>query len=108
VNWVEEIIAFFDNEWQVGEIYQNDGTKPGTVQPGGPGTIVTMPQETDGEKLGLFVAGCGHFFVSFVAQSASVFGVPACLLLCPVCNYIQRIIVPFTDIYSESNFILFG
>jgi len=95
-------------DFQVGQLYRNDGTTPQALQPGGIGTPVTMPAQTDGEKLGLWVFGCGHFFINIDVFSVSIGGVPSALLCCPVCLYIQRIVTPFTDIYNDANFILMG
>ena len=106
--WVEEIIAFFSPDFQVGELYTPSGSYPVPSQPGGINTPVTMPVQTDGEKIGLWVAGCQHWFNHWNVYSAAVGGVTSALICCPVCGYIQRIITPYSAIHSDANMILFA
>jgi len=103
------------------------GPYPVFSQPGGIGTP-TFPQQQSGEQgpvpsgngflqpwtagipneLGtsLWVAGCGHWFNHWDVKSVASCAIQAGLMCCPLCGYIQRIIVPYSAIHSESNFIL--
>jgi hypothetical protein len=83
----------------LGQLYRNDGTTPQAQQPGGPGTPVTMPLETQGEMIGMWMAGCGHFFNVFSVYSAQIQGVTSALVCCPMCLYVQRIIQPYSAIH---------
>ncbi len=75
------------------------------TQPGGPGTA-TFPQQDPGQMIGLFVAGCGHFFNSWIIFSATVNCDQVAAMLCPVCGYCQRLIDPYSDIHSFQHEIL--
>lgn len=92
----------------VGMLLPGDGSYPKPIQPGGPGTPVTMPQQTQGEMLGLWVAGCGHWFNNYDIRTAEICGTPSALVCCPLCLYIQRIITPYLAIYSDANSIIFA
>jgi hypothetical protein len=90
----------------VGTIYPPAVTfLPKFTQPGGPGTA-TFPQQDPGEMLGLFVAGCGHWFNNWNVLSATVNCDQVAVMCCPLCGYCQRIIDPYSDIYSFQNEIL--
>jgi len=91
-----------------GQLYQNDGTTPIALQPGGIGTPVTMPVQTQGENLGLWVAGCGHWFTNWDIFSAQISGQTSALICCPVCYYIQRVITPYSLIHTDANMIIFA
>lgn len=80
----------------LGQLYPNDGTTPVPKQPGGPGTPVTMPTETPGEAVGQWGLGCGHFVMSLELVSAQIGGVTTCLVLCPMCKFVQRLISPYS------------
>lgn len=56
--------------------------------------------------LGLFVFGCGHWFNHIMVRSSVVAGVTSAVLQCPVCDYVQKIITPYSLIYDFSNEIL--
>jgi hypothetical protein len=85
----------------VGGLFPPDKEYPAAKQPGGPGTIVTDPIQSDGEKIGLFVAGCGHFFNSWMIQKIAVSGTASAVIGCPVCGYCQRIITPY-DLINDN------
>jgi hypothetical protein len=91
----------------VGTIYNPDTAVylPKFTQPGGPGTA-TFPQQQPGEMIGLFVAGCGHWFNNWDVISATVDCDEVAVMRCPLCQYVQRIIDPYSDIYSFQNEIL--
>lgn len=80
----------------VGQLYQNDGTTPQAQQPGGTGTPVTAPTQTSGEQLGMWVAGCGHFFVNWEVYSAQIQGQTSGIITCPLCGFVQRIVTPYS------------
>jgi hypothetical protein len=91
----------------VGRIYNPDTAAylPPFTQPGGPGTA-TFPQQDPGQMIGLFVAGCGHWFNNWDVISATVACDQVAVMRCPLCQYVQRIIDPYNDIYSFQNEIL--
>lgn len=85
----------------VGQLYPGDGTRPTPKQPGGPGTPVTFPTITQGESLGNWTAGCSHWFQNWELVSAQIGGVTSCLVVCPLCGYVQRIIQPYSAANPE-------
>ena len=102
---------------QLGTLFYS-GVRNGTLtwtQPGGPGTLV-YPQQPFGEHVALWVGGCGHWFNHWDVHQ-NIFNPPSqqvgyvtssAFLCCPLCSFIQQIIVPYTDIYSLANYILVG
>jgi len=81
---------------------------PKWTQPGGIGTPV-FPAQTTGELVGLFMAGCGHSFNSWIIEeSQACNGDTVAVVMCPLCRYCQRIIDPFSDLYSLANEIVFA
>jgi hypothetical protein len=82
---------------------------PVWTQPGGPGTIV-FPQQRLGEMVGLWVMPyCQHWTNNLDLHFAmEVGGVQSCLICCPLCSMIVRILTP-ASLYldNNSNFILF-
>lgn len=93
----------------LGQLLPGDGAYPTPLQPGGIGSIVTMPAQTDGEKLGLWSFGCSHWFNHIEVRSAEIGGVTSALLVCPICLYVQRIIQPYSDAISgDANAIIFA
>jgi hypothetical protein len=76
---------------------------PQFTQPGGPGTVA-LPQQAINELNGMFRAGCGHSFNSWLilTQSDPVQGVVK-LVCCPVCTYVQN---QYTlDAFNQQDFI---
>lgn len=98
----------FNDAIVVGQIIVRDGSYPAPVQPGGIGTPVTSPVQTDGEKLGLWVAGCQHWFNHWDVHTCALSGVQSALICCPLCSYVQRIITPYSDIHTDANMIIFA
>ena len=92
---------------QVGTLFPVDFTAAVYTQPGGPGTTV-YPQQAQGEMMGLFNAGCGHFFNSWLVQCAAVCGVPSAIVGCPLCGYVVQIITPFSLIYTYEYAYILG
>lgn len=92
----------------VGQLLVGDGAYPPPLQPGGIGTPVTSPIQTDGEKLGLWTGGCGHWWNHFDLRSVQINGVTSCLVVCPICLYVLRIIQPYSAIHSDQNAIIFA
>jgi hypothetical protein len=85
-----------------------DDPYPVPIQPGGPGNPVTMPAQTQGEMVGLWVAGCGHWFNNYDLRFIAIAGIPSVCVCCPVCLYIQRIITPVSALYTDANMIVFA
>lgn len=102
------LVANLGADLAVGQLMPNDGSYPIAVQGGGLGTPVTNILQTQGEMLGLWVAGCGHWFNNYDVRFAEVGGVPSALVCCPLCLFIQRIISPASEVYSEANAIIFA
>lgn len=100
--------ATFAKVIQVGQLLPGDGCYPTPLQPGGPGTPVTMPSQTEGEMIGLWVAGCTHWFNHWSVYSAEIGGQPTALICCPICLYIQRIVIPYSAIHTDQNAIIFA
>lgn len=92
----------------VGQLLPGDGAYPTPLQPGGIGTPVTMPTQTDGEKSGLWVAGCQHWFNHWDVHSAQIGGVQTALVCCPLCLYVQRLVSPYAAIHQDQNMIIFA
>lgn len=102
-----------------GTIFNPHKFIPPFTQPDGPNTP-TYPQQQSGAELvpyqgvpfeignAMFTSGCGHWFNSWEVRSATVNGITAALMCCPLCGYLQRIIVPYNFIHDYSNFILFA
>lgn len=98
----------FANPIIVGQLLIGDGAYPIPLQPGGPGTPITSPLQTDGEKLGLWVAGCQHWFNHWDVHSSQIGGVQTALICCPICLYVQRLISPYSAIHTDQNMIIFA
>lgn len=79
-----------------------NGMYPVFRQPAGIGGQ-TVPQQSTGEVLGLFVASCGHSFNNWDLQSTSINGVQVAVVRCPICSYTQRIISPYSAIHDAAN-----
>lgn len=90
----------------VGTIFDPEDYRPRFTQPGGPFTR-TFPQQTVGELVALWTFGCGHSSNTIHVRRAAVNCQASSLLSCPICDYIQRTIIPADDIYSYTNEILF-
>ena len=115
VNWIEEIISFYDIDFKPGQLYPSDIAYPPAQQPGGLGTPVTDPTQKIGpttntkpdllfpmnEFTGRFRPGCGHSINSYEIIEAAVNGAPAALICCPLCRFIQRIITPYDAIHDD-------
>lgn len=101
---------------EIGTLYNPPGDAiPGTLpsvwsQPGGPGTRV-FPQAYDsaaGEfeppliPYGMYIPGCGHpvNFLAVFREYDDESDEDAAIICCPVCTYIQRIIVPY-DLFEN-------
>ena len=78
------------------------------AQPGGPPNPVTDPAQTTDEHTGDFYPGCSHSIRSWDVKFAAVEGIPSALVCCPICGYLQKIITPASDLYNESNSIIFA
>ena len=102
----------------IGQLYNADlqSSYPPAQQPNGIGTPVTAPLQATGqgnsntngvpqEINGRFRPGCGHSIMSYDVARAAVSGVSMCLILCPLCGYIQNIISP-AQFYDPQNSIL--
>lgn len=93
-----------------GALYPMDNVVPPYQQPNGPGTTV-IPQQPIGEKMGLFNAGCGHFFNSWLVQRGSFLDPSdglvksVALVTCPLCGYLQQQIIPYSLIDFDPNFM---
>jgi len=94
----------------VGQIFRKPGGPyPVLFQPNGVGTPVfldpagTIPQETIGEMLGMWSCGCGAFFNTPEVAFTTVGCQQAALVMCPICNFVSRIISPASLLYSFSN-----
>jgi hypothetical protein len=70
---------------------------PGVQPAGAVGVQVTTPPVSPLTATGKFLAGCGHSFNFYNVSPTSIAGVPADLLQCPECGYVDRVI-------SQSNF----
>lgn len=106
---------------QLGTLYPPAAGYPKYSQPGGPGTP-TIPQPQNGGNgmtwvngipfevgSGMFTAGCNDWFNSWDIASCQIAGVTAALILCPVCHYLQQIIIPYLLIQDPiANPIIFG
>lgn len=94
--------AFNWSTVQVGVIYNPEDAsyRPRFTQPGGPGTVV-LPQQQPGEQIGLFVFGCGHWFNNMMVRETTYNWQAAAFLQCPVCDYLQRIVVPYSAIQNN-------
>lgn len=86
----------------VGEIYNPEDYRPPFTQPGGIGTE-TFPTESTGELIALWAFGCGHFSNHIMVASGTVACQTAALLQCPLCDFLQRIIVPYSAIEDSNN-----
>lgn len=91
----------------VGQLFPPDDTLGNYTQPGGIGTPV-FPAQPIGEKIGLWTAGCEHWFNAWYIQSATVCGDRSAIITCPVCGYVQQIVTPFDLIYTDAFYIILG
>ena len=86
---------------------------PVFTQPGGPGTLA-YPQQPIGEKMGLYNAGCGHFFDSWRVQRSSFLDpdtqtvMSVALVQCPMCSFLQQQIIPYERLYSFEFYYVLG
>ncbi len=105
----------------LGTLYPKSVGYPQFTQPGGPGTQTFPAQQSGGSGMtwidgipneigqGLFTAACGHWFNSWDIVSCTVAGVPAALILCPVCHIIQQVVIPYSLIQDPiASPIIFG
>ena len=96
----------------IGALYPPDDIVPKYSQPGGPGTTA-YPQQSIGEMVALFVAGCSHWFNSWRVQESSytdAFDVvhTVALVQCPLCGYLEQIIDPYNLIYTDMYAYIIG
>lgn len=117
-SWVEEVVALFNPNIQVGEVHKNNIAYPPAKQPGGLGTPVTDPKQQLGspsplkpdvlfpmnEYTGRFRAGCGHSFNNFEVLKEGIQGVPSAIIVCPLCKYVARIVTPYDLIHDNVAF----
>jgi hypothetical protein len=91
----------------VGLIFNPPKYLPPFTQPGGIGTA-TLPQQMSTELLGQWMSGCGHSFNNWLVYSCQVGGVQTAVVCCPLCNYCNQLISPYSAIESYPNEIIFG
>ena len=90
-----------------GVIYDPPSYLPPFTQPGGVGTA-TFPQQDIGSiATAQFVLGCGHGINNVEIRSDSCNGVQTAIVVCPLCNYAQRLLSPYDSIYTYPNEIIF-
>ncbi len=86
---------------------------PVFTQPGGPGTQ-TFPAQPIGERMGLFNAGCGHWFDAWLVTRSSFLDpdthtvMSVALVLCPLCQFLQQQIIPYERIYGPEFVYILG
>lgn len=98
----------FSGSVAVGDLLTQHEGYPTPVQPGGAGTVVTAPTQTTDEHTGDFFPGCSHSIRSWDIRIRAVNGCLSALICCPLCQYVQRIITPASDLNSDSNAIIFA
>lgn len=86
----------------LGEIYNPEDYRPRFSQPGGVGTF-TLPAESTGELIALWSFGCGHFSNHIMVTSGTSACQQAALLQCPLCDFLQRIIIPYSAVFDSNN-----
>jgi hypothetical protein len=85
-----------------GVIYNPPDYLPPYTQPNGPNTE-TFPSMATGELIALFALGCSHFVNNLYVTSGTANCQTACLILCPRCSFLQRIIVPYSAVFDSNN-----
>jgi hypothetical protein len=90
----------------VGQLLPGDGAYPVPHQAGGTGTPVTTWTNTPGEKTGKFYPACGHSINSWDIHFLAAQGIPSAFICCPQCLYIQKILTPASQLYSQANQII--
>lgn len=98
----------FGPTYAVGSLLPQGGGYAACVQPGGAGTPVTDPVQTQGEQTGMFHSGCGHSITSWRVQIFADGGCPTAFVTCPICSWLARKITPASDLYNQANSILFA
>jgi hypothetical protein len=106
---IPQLTTTLDPSWSAGTprgaLLQTNDAYPPFLQPGGIGTA-TFPQQQIGEKLGMWVASCGHFFNSWRVISQAFLGIYSAYISCPVCGFVQRIVTPQSLIHTDAFFII--
>lgn len=94
----------------VGQLFNSDlvAFLNAAKQPNGVGTPVTDPTQAFGERIGKWFPGCGHSFNNWDIASCAVGCTTAALIRCPMCGYVQRILVPYSLIHADANYIIFA
>ena len=106
-----QLQTLLDPSWEAGTpkgaLLQPNDAYPPFQQPGGTGAA-TFPQQQIGEKLGMFTAGCGHFFNNWMVLNRAFLGQFSAYICCPICGYVQNIVTPQSLIYTDAFYIIIG
>jgi hypothetical protein len=108
-------LAQWDSGLIAGALYPQNAAYPTPWQPMGVGTPVANIQQAINREIGFpgfvefmneftgrFFPGCGHSIMMWDLKEQSVCGVQSCLVCCPVCLYIQQVIMPYSLILDPS------